>query len=138
MIRRHLGHAGRALLVAAGLLCVALGVLGIVLPGLPTTPFLLLAGFCFARSSERFHQWLLSHRWLGRYIRNFEEGRGMAPRDKVITIGTLWLTMGITIVFFVPVLWAKLAMAAIGLGTTTYLLRLPTAPADDRATRRSP
>lgn len=135
MIRRHLGHAGRALLVAAGLLCVALGVLGIVVPGLPTTPFLLLAAFCFARSSERFHQWLLSHRWLGPYIRNFEDGRGMTLRDKTITVGTLWLTMGITIVFFVPVWWGKLAMAAIGLGTTTYLLRLPTPARSDRATR---
>jgi uncharacterized membrane protein YbaN (DUF454 family) len=127
MPRWYLDRVARGLLVTAGFLCVGLGVLGILLPGLPTTPFLLLAAFCFARSSERFHQWLLSHRWLGPYIANFEAGRGMTRRDKLITIGTLWLTMGLTIVLFVPVTWAKLAMAAVGMCTTLYLLRLPTA-----------
>lgn len=121
----YLDRTARGMLVAAGVVCVVLGAIGIVLPGLPTTPFLLLAAFCFSRSSERFHRWLLSHRWLGAYIRNFEEGRGMTRRDKVITIGSIWLTIGITVVFFVPLAWARATLVLIALGVSFYLARLP-------------
>lgn len=121
----YLDRTARAMLVAAGILCTGLGVLGIVLPGLPTTPFLLLAAFCFSRSSERFHQWLLGHRWLGGYIRNFEEGRGMTRRDKAITLVTMWTTIGITVAFFIPVIWGQLALLAVAAGVSLYLVRLP-------------
>ena len=122
----YLDHAARWMLIIAGLICVALGALGILLPGLPTTPFLLLAAFCFARSSERFHQWLLHHPWFGSYIRNFESGRGMTRRAKAVTLLTMWLTIGITIVFLVPVLWGQLGMFATSVAVSLYLLRLPT------------
>jgi hypothetical protein len=122
----YLDHAARWMLIIAGLICVALGALGILLPGLPTTPFLLLAAFCFARSSERFHQWLLYHPWFGSYIRNFESGRGMTRRAKAVTLLTMWLTIGITIVFLVPVLWGQLGLFATSVAVSLYLLRLPT------------
>ena len=67
----------RVLLIAGGNLCVALAVLGLFLPVLPTTPFLLLAAVCYARSSERFYHWLVTNRWFGAYIRNYREGRGI-------------------------------------------------------------
>jgi len=121
----YLDRTARGMLVAAGVLCVGLGVVGILLPGLPTTPFLLLAAFCFSRSSERFHRWLLGHRWLGPYIRNFEEGRGMTRRNKLITIGSLWLTIGVTVVFFVPLVWGQAMLVLIALGVSLYLARLP-------------
>ena len=76
----------RALLVVCGTLSVALGVLGIFLPLLPTTVFLLLAAACYARSSERFYLKLINSPWLGSYIRNQREGRGMRKRDKVVTL----------------------------------------------------
>ncbi len=121
----YLDRTARGMLLTAGVVCVGLGAVGVVLPGLPTTPFLLLAAFCFSRSSERFHRWLLGHRWLGPYIRNFEEGRGMTRRDKLITIGTLWLTIGVTVVFFVPFAWARAALVLIASGVSVYLARLP-------------
>lgn len=124
----YLDRTARGMLVAAGVLCTALGALGVLLPGLPTTPFLLLAAFCFSRSSERFHQWLLGHRWLGAYLRNFEEGRGMTRRDKAITLATMWLTIGMTVVFFIPVAWGRAALIAIAATVSVYLLRLPTPP----------
>lgn len=126
----YLDRTARVMLLGAGFLCTLLGAVGIVLPGLPTTPFLLLAAFCFSRSSERFHRWLLDHRWLGPYIRNFEDGRGMTPRHKALTLATMWLTVGITVVFFIPVNWGRITVVAICAGVSVYLLRLPS-PGED-------
>lgn len=120
------GSLGKPILIATGSLCVALGVLGMVLPLLPTTVFLLLAAWCFSRSSSRFHEWLLNNRLLGGYISAYHEGRGMTLRDKWITLATLWVSIGITAVFFVDVLWVRLLLLAIATGVTVHLVRLPT------------
>lgn len=116
----------RAFLVIIGTLSVALGVLGILLPVLPTTPFLLLAAYCYARSSDRFYQWLLSNRWFGTYIRNFREGRGMSLPQKVVTIALLWLAVGFTVIFVLSAIWGRLIMLGIAAGVSTYLVRLRT------------
>ena len=81
------------LLVVAGSLCVGLGILGVFLPLLPTTPFLLLAAACYVRSSRRLYDWLLAHRWMGQYVRNYREGKGMPLRAKVFSIALLWITL---------------------------------------------
>jgi len=122
----YLDHAARLMLIAAGLICVGLGALGILLPGLPTTPFLLLAAYCFARSSERFHSWLLNHRWFGSYVSNFESGRGMTRPAKATTLLVMWLSFGITIVLFVPVVWGQASMFLLAVATSVYIMRLPT------------
>lgn len=127
----YLDHAARWMLIAAGMICVGLGALGILLPGLPTTPFLLLAAYCFARSSEHFHGWLLNHRWFGAYVRNFEEGRGMTRRAKATTLLVMWLSFGITIIFFVPVVWGQVGMVLMATAVSIYLLRLPTPAAGE-------
>ena len=121
-----MGRFGRPILVAVGLLSVGLGVLGMFLPLLPTTVFLLLAAWCFSKSSPRFHQWLLTNRVLGGYISAYHEGRGMSVRDKWITLATLWVGIGITAIFFVNVLWVRLLLLAIATGVTIHLIRLPT------------
>jgi uncharacterized membrane protein YbaN (DUF454 family) len=77
----------------AGTLAVVLGILGIFLPLLPTTPFLLLASWCFARGSTRLHDWLLSHRVFGEYLRNFEAGRGIPLRAKIVATVLLWSSL---------------------------------------------
>lgn len=127
----YLDHAARLMLIAAGLICVGLGALGILLPGLPTTPFLLLAAYCFARSSEHFHGWLLNHRWFGSYVRNFESGRGMTRPAKATTLLVMWLSFGVTIVLFVPVVWGQASMFLLAVAVSVYILRLPTASKDD-------
>jgi uncharacterized protein len=124
----YLDHAARWMLISAGMICVGLGALGILLPGLPTTPFLLLAAYCFARSSEHFHSWLLNHRWFGSYVRNFEEGRGMTRPAKASTLLVLWLSFGVTIVVFVPVVWGQVSMFLLAVAVSAYILRLPTPP----------
>lgn len=116
----------RPLLIAAGTLCVALGVLGIFLPLLPTTPFLLLAAACYARSSRRMLNWLNHNRWFGAYIRNWREGRGIPLRDKIIAIAAIWITIGLTVIFFVEQTWARVVLLAIALAVTAHLLRMPT------------
>ena len=127
----YLDHAARLMLIAAGLICVGLGALGILLPGLPTTPFLLLAAYCFARSSEHFHNWLLNHRWFGSYVRNFESGRGMTRPAKATTLLVMWLSFGVTIVLFVPVVWGQASMFLLAVAVSVYIMRLPTPSGDE-------
>jgi hypothetical protein len=112
--------------VAVGTLAVALGVIGIFIPILPTTPFLLLAAFCYARSSERFYRWLLTNRWFGAYLTNYREGRGMALRDKLLTLTALWLAIGSSIAFAVPSPWGKAALTLIALAVTVHLAGIKT------------
>lgn len=123
---RPVGTMTRILLILGGSISVALGIAGILVPVLPTTPFLLLAAFCYARSSERFHQWLLTRPWFGQYIYNYRHRRGILFRDKVVTLVVLWLTLGVTVVYAEPAWWVQLSLAVVGLGVTTHVVRLNT------------
>ena len=116
----------RLLLIASGTLFVGLGVLGIFLPVLPTTPFLLLAAVCYARSSERFYHWLITNRWSGEYIRNYREGRGITLRHKVLTLLLLWLTIIYSAWFVVSLWWVKLILLGIAVGVTLHLIKMKT------------
>ncbi len=118
-------HLWRALLIVCGTLCVALGVIGIFLPLMPTTVFLLMAAACYARSSDRFYQRLLANRWLGGYIRNSREGRGMSRRQKGVTIVMLWAGILATMIFTVTALWLHLLLLAIALGVTVHVVKVP-------------
>lgn len=87
----------KALYMALGLISVALGMLGVVVPLLPTTPFLLLAAWSFLRSSERLHHWLINHRVCGEYIYNYTEHRSVRRSTKRIAIITLWVSMAVSV-----------------------------------------
>ncbi len=113
------------------MLCVALGILGMLLPVLPTTPFLLLAAACFGRSSERCHHWLMNNRWCGDYLRNYREGRGISIRQKAITLLLLWLTIGSTAYWAIAQWWLRALLIGIALGVTIHLLRIKTYKPDD-------
>lgn len=121
----------RTLLIALGTLCVALGVLGMLLPVLPTTPFLLLAATCYGRSSEQCHHWLMNNRWCGEYIRNYREGRGIPIRQKVLTLLLLWLTIGSTVYWAVSQWWLRLLLFGMAIGVSVHLLRIKTYRPDD-------
>ena len=112
----------KALLIGCGTLCVGLGIVGIFLPLMPTTVFLLLAAACYARSSERFHRGLVEHPWLGPYIR---QRHGMTTRQKAVTLSLLWLSLGATMIWTAEAIWLRLLLAAVGLGVTVHVARLP-------------
>lgn len=114
-------------LTAAGLVCVALAVLGIFLPLLPTVPFLLLAAACFARGSGHLHRRLLEHRRLGPLVRPYLEGAGIPRSAKVSAIILIWLTIPASAFYFVPLFWVKILLICIAAAVTIYLLRLPSA-----------
>jgi len=118
-------QAVRAAWVVAGCVSLLLGIIGIFVPLLPTTPFLLLASACFLRGSKRLHQWLLSHGRLGKYIRDFEAGRGIPARAKVVAIAMMWISIAFAAELVGhPV--AAAAMLLVATAVTIYLLRLPT------------
>lgn len=111
----------RYLLLAIGWLSVALGVLGIFLPVLPTTPFLLLAAACFARSSPRFHHWLVHHPKLGPWIRDYLSGEGIPLKGKVYAIGLMWASIGLSC-YLVPLFWARTFMLISAVLVSLYIL----------------
>lgn len=116
----------RYILIAAGTLAVGLAILGIFLPILPTTPFLLLAAYFYARSSERFLRWLLSNRLFGAYIDIYRQGLGIPRREKILTLTALWLTIGFSAYYVAEALWLKLLLGLIAVGVTIHLTRIPT------------
>jgi uncharacterized membrane protein YbaN (DUF454 family) len=116
----------RHLVFACGWLAVVLGVIGIFLPVLPTTPFLLLAAACFVRSSSRFYQWLIHHPRLGNYVIYYLDGKGMPMRAKVYSLALMWSVMLLTAFVLVPRPMLQILLPLTGLGVSIYILRLPT------------
>jgi len=113
--------AKRRLLIGAGTLFTGLGIIGVFIPILPTTPFLLLAAACYMRSSERFYQWLINNRIFGAYVRNYIEGRGMPVRTKIFTILLLWLTIGFSITFGVQNIVIRIVLICLAIGVTAHI-----------------
>lgn len=124
--RRPLRKPIRVLLVVLGTICVVLGMFGMFLPLLPTTPFLLLAAICYARSSKRFYNWLMTNRWCGEYIRNYREGRGVLLKQKILTILLLWLTIASSAFLAVSQWWIRCILFGIAIGVTIHLVKIKT------------
>jgi len=116
----------RKLLIIAGTFFVVIGIIGIFLPILPTTPFLLLAAWCYARSSEKFYNWLINNKWFGTYIKNYREGRGVPIKVKVLSISFLWLTIIFSVVFIVNNFYIRIILIGIAIGVTIHILTIRT------------
>lgn len=118
---------GKSLWLACGLLALGLGLLGMVLPLLPTTPFLLLAAFCFARSSERLHDWLMDHRHFGPVIDNWRQTGAIAPRHKRAAALAIAATFALSLALGVSA--TVLAIQAVFLGgAALFVLTRPGPP----------
>ena len=123
----------RALWLSVGVICVCLGTIGMALPILPTTPFLLAAAACFCKSSTKMYNWLLNNKWFGDYIKNYKEGKGLPIKTKIVALTVLWATLSISAVFFLTrflppqfVLPMQIVMFAVAVGVSVHVLRLPT------------
>ena len=114
------------LLITVGALAVGLGVIGIFVPVLPTTPFLLLAAACFMRSSQRLYDWLIHHPWFGAYIRNYREYHAITPCDRAITLTILWGGIGATVLFAASTWWLRALLGGVAVSVTLHLFLLKT------------
>ena len=120
----------RAVLISTGLLSVGLGTIGIFVPLLPTTPFLLLAAACFIRSSDRLYDWLIQHKWFGAYIRNYREHRAITLPTKVVALILLWGAIGYSALCVAQAWWLRSLLGVIAIGVTIHLLTLKTLTVD--------
>ena len=116
----------RRLFVIAGTIALVLGVVGIILPVLPTTPFLLLAAICYMRGSQRLYNSLLRNRFVGNYVRNYLEGRGMSLTNKIWTISFLWIAILCTAFLVTESLVIRIILAVVLVGVTPHILLIRT------------
>ena len=117
----------RRLFVTAGTIALGTGIVGIIVPVLPTTPFLLLAAICYMRGSERLYNALLSNRFIGSYVRNYLEGRGMSLKMKIWTLSLLWVAIVCTAVLATDSLPIRIILAVVLIGVTIHVLLIKTA-----------
>jgi len=111
----------RILLISLGIFFIGLATFGIFIPVLPTTPFLLLSATLFARSSDRFYGWLIGNRFFGKYIKDYREGRGVPIKVKMGAIVILWVTISLSIIFGLQILWARMLLIAVAVGVTIHI-----------------
>ncbi|GIO22137.1 YbaN family protein [Oceanobacillus sp. J11TS1] len=116
----------KAFLISCGSLSLGLGIIGIILPLLPTTPFLLLAAACYSKSSTRLYDWLLKNKYVGSYIKNYRAGKGIPLKAKITAVSVLWLSLSFTIFFAVPLVAVKILLALIGAYFTSFILKQKT------------
>jgi uncharacterized membrane protein YbaN (DUF454 family) len=109
------------ILITSGFVSVGLGILGMFLPILPTTPFLLIAAACFAKSSNRAYKWLTTNKLFGRYISNYRAGKGIPLQIKIMAISFLWLTILATIIFFVDNIYVRILLLIIAIAVTIHI-----------------
>lgn len=116
----------RIIFLFLGILSLVLGVVGVFLPVLPTTPFLLLSATLFLRSSQKLYDWLLSHPYLGEYIRNFKEHKAIPLRVKVVSVSLVWITLLYCALFVAREWWMSAMFIAIALGVSIHILHYKT------------
>lgn len=118
----------KALFVIVGLLSLGLGIIGIVLPVLPTTPFFLLSAYLFLRSSQRLYRWLLTHKLFGSYIKNYIYHKAIGKGVKTFTLVLLWSTILLSIYLVRENIWLQVLLAIVAIAVSIHVLRLRTMP----------
>ena len=122
------GKTARISWLVAGCISVCIGFIGIIVPGLPTTVFMLIAAACFYRSSQRFYDWIISHKLFGHHVKNYREGKGMPKRAKVMAFLFMWGFVLFAVAFGIPdhLLWVKIITSLSAATGTGYIAALPT------------
>ena len=111
-----------------GFIIMSIGLVGIVIPGLPTTPLMILAAACFAKSSQKFYDWIIYNKMFGHHVKNYREGKGIPRKSKHVILGTMWTFVLVAVLIAIPdsapqvSKISTLVLAAIG---TIFILRIP-------------
>jgi len=113
----------RIILVILGFIFLILGIIGIILPVLPTTPFIILAAACFARSSQNFHDRLYGNRFFGKILRDYSDKKGMALKYKIYILTMLWLSLTSSAIFFTDSIIVRIVLFSIAVGVTIHISR---------------
>ena len=124
----------RRLFVIAGTIALVIGIIGIIIPVLPTTPFLLLAAICYMRGSQRLYNALLCNRFVGTYVRNYLEGRGMSLKMKIWTLSLLWIAIVCTALLATNSLIIRIILAVVLIGVTIHILLIKTVKSNTKST----
>jgi|GEM_PF-77986 len=125
-VSAHRSPVVRALYVAAGTLSLATGIIGIFVPLLPTTVFVLMAAACYVKASPRLYDRVMSNRFVGLPVYTWQQNRSLPPHIKVFAITVVVLTFTTTITFAIEPLWARISLTVLGLGLLAFLWRIPT------------
>ena len=110
--------------VTAGTLSLAIGVVGIAVPILPTTPFVLIAAACYLRGSRRMYDWMIANRYIGGYLRDYMEGRGVSVRAKITSIVVLWTLIALSASFATSSTTVRIVLLAVAVAVTVHLVTL--------------
>lgn len=116
----------KILYTVIGTISLILGIIGIFLPLLPTTPFLLLTAAMYFRSSPRLYNWLIRQKYLGTYIRNFREHKAIPLHAKIISITLIWISLSYCAIWVVPYIWTGIIFFILASGTTWHILSYKT------------
>jgi len=122
----------RGILFTAGTFFLVIGMIGIVVRLLPTTPFLLLSAACYSKSSKRYHRWLLNNRIFGDYISNYMAGRGISLKFKTVALFALWASILYSAFYVVDMLIIRVLLLIIAVGVSAHLLTIPTFSPSDK------
>ena len=114
------------ILIGLGTFFLIIGIIGIFIPILPTTPFLLLAAACYAKGSKKFYNWLINNEWFGEYIKNYRERRGIPLSVKIISIIILWITITFSTFIIISNLLIQIILIIIAVGVTIHILTIKT------------
>lgn len=120
------GKLARWFYIAAGSVSLVLGVIGVFVPLIPTTPFLLVSAACYIRGSTRLYDWLLRNRWFGQRIKDWREGRGISRKDKLLAVGYTVSSIAVSAIFFAPNWWIRVLMGILALGLSVWILKQST------------
>jgi len=113
-------------MIIAGTVSLVLGIIGIVVPLLPTTPFLLLSAAAYLKGSDRLYNWLINHKYLGTYIRNFREHKAIPLHGKIVSVSLLLGTIGYCILFMGLPVWGRILLGCVAVGVTWHILSFKT------------
>ncbi|HAY34534.1 MAG TPA: YbaN family protein [Ignavibacteria bacterium] len=116
----------RWILLLSGIILTSIGILGIFVPLLPTTIFFILAAWCFARSSEKFHKWLHNNKYFGKYLNDYSSGRGMTLNSKIFSITFLWIGILASALLLTDLLYIRILLIIIAVGVTWHLVTIKT------------